>query len=67
MNLLWGTLMAAVVLFMLVDETVESDFVVYRLLVARLRILWGEASACLGKRISNYETSYSKQKKGFAR
>lgn len=35
--------MAAAGLFMLVCGTAESEFVVYRLLVARSRILWGEA------------------------
>ena len=43
MNMLWGTLMAIIGLFMLVCGTVKSDFVVYRLLVARSRILWGDA------------------------
>ncbi|MGB7205249.1 MAG: hypothetical protein WBD37_07235 [Anderseniella sp.] len=35
--------MAIIGLFMLVCGTVKSDFVVYRLLVARSRILWGDA------------------------
>jgi len=43
MNMLWGGLMAIIGLFMLVCGTVKSDFVVYRLLVARSRILWGDA------------------------
>ena len=43
MNMLWGVLMAIIGLFMLVSGTVKSDFVVYRLLVARSRILWGDA------------------------
>jgi hypothetical protein len=34
--------MAIIGLFMLVCGTVKSDFVVYRLLVARSRILWGD-------------------------
>ena len=38
-----GTLMAIIGLFMLICGTVKSDFVVYRLLVARSRILWGDA------------------------
>lgn len=41
MNTLWGTLMAAIGLFMLICGTVKSDFVVYRILVARSRLLWG--------------------------
>ena len=40
-NVLWGTLMAAAGLFMLVCGTAKSEFVVYRLLVARSRILAG--------------------------
>jgi len=43
MNILGGVLMAIIGLFMLVCGTVKSDFVVYRLLVARSRILWGDA------------------------
>ncbi|MEZ6123882.1 MAG: hypothetical protein R3C49_11975 [Planctomycetaceae bacterium] len=43
MNMLWGTLMAIIGLFMLVCGTVKGDFVVYRLLVARSGILWGDA------------------------
>ena len=43
MNIFWGVLMAIIGLFMLVCGTVKSDFVVYRLLVARSRILWGDA------------------------
>ncbi|MEW4489951.1 hypothetical protein AB1L42_17845 [Thalassoglobus sp. JC818] len=43
MNVFWGTLMAIIGLFMLVCGTLKSDFVVYRLLVARSRILWGES------------------------
>ena len=43
MNMLWGALMAIIGLFMLVCGTVKRDFVVYRLLVARSRILWGDA------------------------
>ena len=43
MHWFWGTLMAIIGLLMLVCGTVKSDFVVYRLLVARSRILWGDA------------------------
>ena len=43
MHWFWGTLMAIIGLFMLVCGTVKSDFVVYRLLVARSRLLWGDA------------------------
>ena len=37
--------MAAAGLFMLVSGTMKSKFVVYQLLVARSRILWGEGNA----------------------
>lgn len=45
MSVIWGLLMAAFGLFMLVSGTIKSDFVVYRLLVARSRIVWGEGDA----------------------
>ena len=45
MNVLWGVLMAAIGLFMLVCGTIKSKFVVYELLVARSRIVWGEGDA----------------------
>ena len=43
MNIFWGVLMAIIGLFMLVCGTMKSDIFVYRLLVARSRILWGDA------------------------
>lgn len=43
MNIFWGVLMAIIGLPMLVCGTMKSDIVVYRLLVARSRILWGDA------------------------
>ena len=42
MNILWGFLMVAVGLFMLICASTKSEFIVYRLMVARSRILWGE-------------------------
>jgi uncharacterized membrane protein len=45
MHVLWGTLMAAVGLFMLVSGTLKSEFIIYRLMVARSRILWGQGDA----------------------
>jgi len=42
MNILWGCLIAAVGLFFLVSGTTKSQFAIYRLLVARSRILWGD-------------------------
>ena len=41
MNILWGCLIAAVGLFLFVSGTMRSEFIVYRLLVARSKILWG--------------------------
>ena len=42
MHILWGSLMMAAGLFMLVCASLKSEFIVYRLLVARSKILWGE-------------------------
>ncbi len=45
MHTLWGTLMIAAGLFMLVGGTLKSEFIIYRLMVARSRLLWGEGDA----------------------
>ena len=42
MNILWGILMIGIGLFMLISGLTKSDFIIYRILVARSRILWGE-------------------------
>ncbi|USS41128.1 hypothetical protein NF865_02655 [Thermococcus aggregans] len=42
MSPIWGIIMAAVGLFMLASGTSKSNFIVYRLLVARSRMLWGK-------------------------
>ena len=42
MNQIWGVVMAAVGLFMLVSGITRSNFIVYRLLVARSKMFWGE-------------------------
>lgn len=42
MNLLWGVLLILAGLFMLISGILKSNFIVYRLLVARSRILWGD-------------------------
>ena len=42
MEQIWGILITAVGLFMLVSGISKSDFIVYRLLVARSRGLWGK-------------------------
>jgi uncharacterized membrane protein len=45
MHTLWGTLMVAAGLFMLVGGTLKSEFIIYRLMVARSRLFWGEGDA----------------------
>lgn len=45
MNILWGILMASAGLFMLVCSTMKSEFIIYRLMVARSRLLWGNGDA----------------------
>ena len=45
MHVLWGILMASVGLFMLVCGTLKSEFIVYRLMVHRSRVLWGQGDA----------------------
>jgi hypothetical protein len=42
MNVVWGVLMAAIGLFMFVCATLRSEFIIYRLMVYRAKILWGE-------------------------
>ena len=41
MHVLWGILIVAAGLFLLVCGRLRSEFIVYRLMVARSRILWG--------------------------
>ncbi len=41
----WGILMSAVGLFMLVCGTLQSEFIVYRLMVHRSRMIWGPGDA----------------------
>ncbi|MEA1959351.1 MAG: hypothetical protein U9N44_06825 [Chloroflexota bacterium] len=42
MHVLWGILMMAAGLFMLVCGLLKSEFIIYRLMAARARILWGK-------------------------
>ena len=42
MNTLWGGLIVAAGLFMLICGLLKSDFIIYRLMVARSKILWRE-------------------------
>jgi uncharacterized membrane protein len=39
---LWGVVMVGVGCFFLVSGWLKSDFVIYRIFVARSRILWGD-------------------------
>jgi hypothetical protein len=42
MNELWGMLIIAAGVFLFLGGRLKSKFVVYRLLVARSRMLWGD-------------------------
>lgn len=42
MVLAWALLMAAIGLFILVSALTRSEFIIYRLLVARASLLWKE-------------------------
>jgi len=42
MHILWGCLITIAGLFMLICGISKSDFGIYRLMVARSKILWGE-------------------------
>ena len=45
MQILWGALMFAIGIFMLVCGTLKTEFILYRLLVARSRMALGEGDA----------------------
>lgn len=42
MSILWGVLIIVAGLLLLIGGILKSDFVIYRLLFARSKILWGE-------------------------
>ena len=42
MEPMWGLAFIAIGLFMLISALLKSNFIVYRLLVARSKMLWGE-------------------------
>ena len=46
MHILWGCLIAGAGLFMLVCGLTRSEFLIYRLMAARSKMLWGET--CTG-------------------
>ena len=42
MHVLWGILIILAGLFLFICGSVKCDFIIYRLLYARSKILWGE-------------------------
>jgi hypothetical protein len=42
MHILWGILIVIVGAFLLISANMKSEFILYRLLVYRSRILWGD-------------------------
>lgn len=42
MNYLWGSLMVLIGLFLLVSALKKSEFIIYKLFVARAKLLWGD-------------------------
>jgi len=42
MDALWGVLIIVAGLLMFVAGRIQSDFIIYRLMAARSRILWGD-------------------------
>jgi hypothetical protein len=42
MHILWGILIVIAGLFLLICGRIKSDFIIYRLLVYRSKILWGD-------------------------
>ena len=42
MHVVWGILIMAAGMFLLVGGRIKSEFIVYRLMVARSKILWGK-------------------------
>ncbi len=42
MNIIWGILTIIIGLFMLISSIMKSEFIIYKLLVARAKILWGK-------------------------
>lgn len=42
MEILWGILLVLVGLFFLISSLLKSDFIVYRILTARSKVLWSK-------------------------
>lgn len=44
MNYVWGSLMVVIGLFIFVSAVTKSNFIIYRLMHARSRVLWGDSA-----------------------
>ena len=42
MHILWGLLVTAIGVFMFTCGCLQSNFIIYRLLVARSKLMWGK-------------------------
>jgi hypothetical protein len=42
MNLFWGILMVLIGAFLSISGLLKSEFIIYKILAARAKILWGE-------------------------
>ena len=42
MHILWGILIVIAGLFLLICGSIKSDFIIYRLIVYRSKMLWGD-------------------------
>jgi hypothetical protein len=45
MNAVWGIVMILIGIFFFISGILKSNFVIYRLLISRSRLLWGEGNA----------------------
>jgi len=44
MNILWGSLMLLIGLYIFISAIMKSEFIVYRLFHARAKMLWGDSA-----------------------
>lgn len=44
MHVVWGLSMVLIGLFMFICGTLKTNFIIYRMLVLRSRLLWGEGN-----------------------
>ncbi len=42
MNILWGSLMVLIGLYIFISAMLKSEFIIYRLFHARAKMLWGD-------------------------